>query len=78
MGRPSFAQRRELAGENTATVAPHGVWWSTKMVGETWPMPSSDTRPRQAPSIVGTSHAEEAGIFLSVGFGIQIQHQRAN
>jgi hypothetical protein len=78
MGRPSFAQRRELAGENGATVAPHGVWWSTKMVGETWTMANSHTRPRQALSIVVTSHAEVAGIFHSVDFGIPTQHQRAS
>jgi hypothetical protein len=78
MGRPLFAQRGILAAELTATLAPHGVWWSTKMVGETWAMASRHTRPRQALSIVVTSHAEVAGIFHSVDFGIPTQHQRAS
>merc|ERR1719401_1443965 len=78
MGRPLFAQRGILAAELTATLAPHGVWWSTKMVEETWAMPTRHTRPRQALSIVATSHAEGAGIFHLADFGIPTQHPRAS
>jgi hypothetical protein len=54
-----------------AILAPLGSWWSSKTVGQIRLLVDKSIQPKQATSIVVTSHAEQAGIFPMADFGMQ-------
>jgi hypothetical protein len=68
--------QRDRESTVTAILVPLGDWWSSKTVGQIRLLVSKGIQPSQATSIVVTSHAEEAGTFLMVVFGMQRKEVR--
>jgi hypothetical protein len=69
----SFARRKASPEDAIAIVVPRGVSSFTKMVHEILLMQTTDTKPRLATSIAGTSHAGLVGILLMADFGTRRQ-----